>query len=140
MEIGERIRKQRKAIRLRQDELAASVGMSTKSIQRWEYGERPPHADIIPQLAEALHTTVAYLMGLEDAPAPGQESPEPPSKEPEKEPADTPDMVKVDTQTRDHGELYYRFANGSEVRLPDTPENKVLFEKLITQGLGAGKA
>lgn len=128
MEIGERIRKQRKAIRLRQDELAASVGMSTKSIQRWEYGERPPHADVIPQLAEALHTTVAYLMGLEDAPAPGQESPEPPSKEPEKEPPATP-------ETDGRGTLSYTFENGEKLEVPATPEYAALFERMVTQRL-----
>ena len=140
MNMAERIREQRKGHGISQGELADRMGLSVKTIVRWEANERSPKAAIMPQLAEVLHTTVPYLMGMEDSPTPGLETLNIPPKEPEKEPADTPDMVKVDTQTRDRGELYYRFANGSEVRLPDTPENKVLFEKLITQGLGAGKA
>ena len=140
MGTAERIKECRKKLGLSQIALSEILGISYMTVRRWETLKRAPSTAIMPKLAEALHTSVAYLMELEDGPAPGQEPLEPPSKEPEKEPADTPDMVKVDTQTRDHGELYYRFANGSEVRLPDTPENKVLFEKLITQGLGAGKA
>ncbi len=66
MEMAERIKKQRKAAKLRQNELADILGVSTKTLQRWEYGERSPRAAELTRLAEVLNTTVSYLMGADE--------------------------------------------------------------------------
>ena len=36
------------------------------TIRRWEWNERNPDISIMPRLAEALNTSVAYLMGLDN--------------------------------------------------------------------------
>ena len=63
--VSARIREKRKAQKLTQQELAEKVGVSLMTILRWEKGERTPNALIMPQIAEALNTTVEYLMGLQ---------------------------------------------------------------------------
>ena len=59
---GDRLRKIRKKKVLRQDELAAMVGVATKTLQRWEYGETTPRADDIAKLCEVLHVTESELL------------------------------------------------------------------------------
>lgn len=61
-----RIKTRRKELRLTQSELAQKVGTSLMTIVRWEKGERTPNISIMPKLAEALNTSVAYLMGFDD--------------------------------------------------------------------------
>ena len=67
MTIGEKIRTQRKRINIKQDELGDCLGISAKTIQRWEAGERMPNTKMLPKLAETLNTSVEYLMGLGDS-------------------------------------------------------------------------
>ena len=67
MTIGERIRLQRKRINIKQEELSDRLGFSAKTIQRWEAGERMPNTKVLPKLAEALNTSVEYLMGLTES-------------------------------------------------------------------------
>ena len=64
MTIGERIRVQRKRINIKQEELSDRLGVSAKTIQRWEAGERMPNTKMLPKLAEVLDTSEEYLMGL----------------------------------------------------------------------------
>jgi transcriptional regulator with XRE-family HTH domain len=68
----ERIKLKRKEANLLQANLAEKTGVSTKTIGRWETGERVPDADQIKKLASVLGTTASYLLGeTEDAaPAP----------------------------------------------------------------------
>ena len=75
MTIPERIKQCRKAQKMTQEKLAELVGMSIMTIRRWEWGEQTPNASVLPKLADALHTTVSYLMGEE----PDTEPPLPPS-------------------------------------------------------------
>ena len=67
MTIGEKIRLQRKRVNMKQEELGDNLGISAKTIQRWEAGERMPNTSIIPNLAKTLNTSVEYLMGVDDA-------------------------------------------------------------------------
>ena len=49
---------------LTQAELAKITGMTTRSIQHYEVGSRTPkNIEIVSKLADALNTTVDYLMG-----------------------------------------------------------------------------
>jgi len=61
----------RKRTGMSQEQLAELVGVSLMTIRRWEWGETSPSAKKLPKLAEALNTSVEYLMGLtDDAPPP----------------------------------------------------------------------
>lgn len=72
MNIAEKIKRQRKANGLNQEELAERLGLSITTIRRWEWGRRAPNAVILPKLAEVLNTSVAYLMGLDEDTATAQ--------------------------------------------------------------------
>ena len=66
MTIGEKIRKERKKIGLTQEELGKQIGVSFKTVQRWETDERMPNVAFMPLLASALKTSINYLMGIGD--------------------------------------------------------------------------
>ena len=66
MGIGEKIKQQRKLSGLSQEKLGGQVGVSLKTIQRWENGERSPRIEEIKNLAGALNTSVEYLMGVDN--------------------------------------------------------------------------
>ncbi|MCR5346443.1 MAG: helix-turn-helix domain-containing protein [Fretibacterium sp.] len=67
MDVSERIRERRKADGLSQIALAERLGMSYMTVRRWEGGKRTPRMEELQRLADALGTTVPYLMGI-DAP------------------------------------------------------------------------
>ena len=68
MLIGDKIRQQRREIGITQENLSEKMGVSLKTIQRWESGIRSPRMEEINKLADKLQTTTGYLMGLEDKP------------------------------------------------------------------------
>ncbi len=68
--IGTRIKNRRKQLRITQKELGAAIGKGESTISEWEAGKRSPDVELIYALAEALHTTPAYLMGWSDDPEP----------------------------------------------------------------------
>ena len=68
MLIGDKIRQQRREIGITQENLSEKMGVSLKTIQRWEAGIRSPRMEEINKLADKLQTTTGYLMGLEDKP------------------------------------------------------------------------
>ena len=66
MNLSDRVRLRREALGLSQEELAVRMGYSSRSsINKIENG-RPCSQKIIVRLAEALHTTPAFLMGWEE--------------------------------------------------------------------------
>ena len=65
MELKDKIRLQRKSARLNQEKLSELIGVSSKTIQRWESGERSPRLEEIEKIAEALGTTTDYLLNGE---------------------------------------------------------------------------
>lgn len=77
-QLSQRIRQQRRALGLSQEELASRMGYRSKSsITKLEKGVNDlPHSRL-EELARALHTTPAWLLGLEpvsSAPPPGFEA------------------------------------------------------------------
>lgn len=67
MSFPDRLREKRLQLNLSQAELAALVGVSTRSIQNYELGSRrPQHIETVQKLAAALHTSVEALMGSSD--------------------------------------------------------------------------
>lgn len=64
MEIGQRIKDRRKALKMSADELGKRLGKDRSTIYRYEKGdiENLP-LDILEPIAKALNTTPQYLMG-----------------------------------------------------------------------------
>ncbi|MBQ8360263.1 MAG: helix-turn-helix domain-containing protein [Oscillospiraceae bacterium] len=68
MTIGDRIKQRRLEIGLSVDQLAEKIGKNRATVYRYESKEIEKFPiDILSPLAEALHTTPAYLMGWEDS-------------------------------------------------------------------------
>ena len=66
--IGENIMERRKELGITQEELALKMGYKSKStINKIELGINDIPQSKVVKFAEALHTSVAYLMGWEDA-------------------------------------------------------------------------
>ena len=61
----ENIRAYRKAQGLTQKELAEQLGISDKTVSRWESGVQLPEASLIPDLASVFHITIDELYGVE---------------------------------------------------------------------------
>ena len=56
------IRERREALGLSQTELAEAVGISAKSLSRYESGERDPRASDLVKIADALGCSVELLV------------------------------------------------------------------------------
>ena len=65
--IGGYIARKRKEQNLTQEQLAQQLGVSNKTISKWENGKCMPDYSIIQKLCEALHVTLPELMDGEDA-------------------------------------------------------------------------
>ena len=67
MNIGQRIKERRKALKMSADEMGAKLGKDRSTIYRYEKGdiENLP-LDILEPIAEILQTTPQYLMGWEE--------------------------------------------------------------------------
>ena len=66
--IGDRIRKRRRHQEISQADLAKMLSVSIKTISNWETNAHAPRGAVLNALAEALSTTVAYIMGESDDP------------------------------------------------------------------------
>lgn len=51
-----------------QKDIAKSVGLSLRSYQRYEYGERNPTSDVIIKLCDYFDVSADYLLGRTDNP------------------------------------------------------------------------
>ena len=65
--IGSYIAEKRRTLNLTQEQLAKTLGVSNKTISKWENGKCMPDYGIIQKLCEALQVTLAELMEGEDA-------------------------------------------------------------------------
>ena len=65
--IGSYIARKRKEQNLTQEQLAEKLGVSNKTISKWENGKCMPDYSIIQKLCEVLHVTLPELMDGEDA-------------------------------------------------------------------------
>ena len=65
--IGSYIVRKRKEQNFTQEQLAEQLGVSNKTISKWENGKCMPDYSIIQKLCEALHVTLPELMDGEDA-------------------------------------------------------------------------
>jgi transcriptional regulator with XRE-family HTH domain len=77
MTIGERIKNRRIELGMSQEELAKKIGYSSRSsINKIELDVQQLRQSKIMDIAKALNTTTAYIMGW-DEPEPAKEEPEP---------------------------------------------------------------
>lgn len=65
--IGERIAKQRKHLRISQSELAAQLGKSLRTVQKYESGEIDMSVSVLEQIAKILKVPINYLMGYDSS-------------------------------------------------------------------------
>lgn len=71
MLIGDRIALRRKELGMTQTELAMKMGYKSKAaISKIETNVNDITQSVVVKFADALDTSIAYLMGWEDAPAP----------------------------------------------------------------------
>ena len=60
--IGARLRELRRAVSMRQEDLADKIGVAKKTLQRWEYGETFPKAPELALICQVLGTTEGELL------------------------------------------------------------------------------
>lgn len=65
---GKQIAQMRKALGLTQKELAEALHVTDKAVSKWERGVNFPDLGLMEDLAQALGTTPAVLLGLENMP------------------------------------------------------------------------
>ena len=64
--LGNRIKKAREQAGLTQEELAGLIGISRTAIARYELGEIEPKIRNLIAIAEQLHVSVDYLLGIDN--------------------------------------------------------------------------
>ena len=64
--IGDYIAKKRREENLTQEQLAEKLGVSNKTISKWENGKCMPDYSIIQKLCDSLHITISELMDGHD--------------------------------------------------------------------------
>ena len=62
MDIGQAIKELRTKRDMTQEQLAASVGMTTNAISMWELGKRIPPKESIERLCRAFGIPVSYML------------------------------------------------------------------------------
>ena len=113
MGIGTRIRQLRKRANLTQPELAERVGVHETTIRRWEQEkDKGPDAKTVNILAEVLKTTPDYLLSNMEL------------------------DIKDDADSQN--KLVYEW-EGHRLALPNTPETRAMFERLVSPLIGAMK-
>lgn len=64
-EFGERLSNQLQKQGMTQKELAETINTTEATLSRYVSGDREPKADVLSNIATALHTTSDYLLGIE---------------------------------------------------------------------------
>ena len=64
--IGEQIAKYRKQKKLTQEQLGEALGVTNRTVSKWEAGTSQPGVDAIPDIARALGITLDMLFGVEE--------------------------------------------------------------------------
>ena len=65
--LGDRLKSLREGRKLRQDQVAAVIGVSSCTLSQYESGMRQPSYDILICMARLFHVTTDYLLGVSDA-------------------------------------------------------------------------
>ena len=128
--VGERIKLAREKKGLKQEKLGELIGAHTVTISRWERGINQPNSDTLNRLAQVLDTSTGYLLGETD--------------DPKRYTSRLLELVGTDGNESSLIVSKHDAPGGSEavarliyeqddkrLDLPDTPENRELFEKLV---------
>ena len=67
-DLGLRLQAMRKRMGLTQQQLGDRIGVSRDAISHYENNSQTPPLEKVTRLASCLHTSVDYLLGLEDEP------------------------------------------------------------------------
>ena len=128
MIFGERLKQLREG-KYSQEELADMLHVHNNTISKWENGSQEPRAKKVAELAQILGTTPSYLLGDTDNPdvnAIAQKNEQQISGR----------DISLDNKA---GHLVFR--NGDlVVDIPDTPENKTLYWRIIEKVLSNSPA
>ena len=68
IDYADRLKKIRLKMDLKQTEVAATAGLSLRTYQRYEYGQRQPTADVLVALANFYDVSIDYLVGRTNNP------------------------------------------------------------------------
>ena len=117
MVFGERLRQLREG-KYSQEELADILNVNNNTISKWENGIQEPHSKRVSELARVLGTTPAYLLG--DTDNPDANAPEP----------------KIPKEGKSGSNALIWERNGERLELPNTPETRTLFERLVMASMG----
>ena len=123
MVFGERLRQLREG-KYSQEELADILNVNNNTISKWENGIQEPHSKRVSELARVLGTTPAYLLGDTDNPD-ANAVPETSGRD-----------ISLDNKA---GHLVFRHGDFI-VDLPDTPENKNLYWRIVEKVLNGSTA
>ena len=67
LNIGENLRRLRRAADMTQEQLADKLGVAYQSVSRWENGTTYPDMEFLPVLAGIFGVTVDELIGMEES-------------------------------------------------------------------------
>ncbi len=123
MKIADKIRQQRRLENITQEELSGLVGVSLKTIQRWENGERSPRIQEIQKLADILSVPVEYLINSNDMSD---------STDPQIQLIPTQSRASQETNT---GMAILTLENGRKIEAPATPEGYAFLKDLFAMSL-----
>ena len=120
MTIGERLKQLREG-KYSQEELADILKVSNVTISNWENGLQEPRSKRVRELAEALGTTPAYLLGENDSPN------------------DTKSLTDKQSE-RKQNMAVLTFRNGEKIEAPATPDGYAFLKELFAMSLGGQPA
>ncbi len=111
MGIGTRIKEERKRAGITQPELGEKIGVHETTIRRWEQErDKGPDAIMVQKIAEVLGVSVEDL------------------------------MTGTENKTMDYKsegkDLVYEWGGTNRLALPNTPETRAMFERLVLAAMG----
>ena len=122
MSIGNKIMYQRKLQRMKQAELADKIGVSTRTLQRWELEEYSPTMSDVSKIAQVLNIPISELLddNIEQSSAPNIRV--------------VPTQSKASQETNT-GMAVLTLESGRKVEVPATPEGFAFLKDLFAMSL-----
>lgn len=69
MTLHERLIELKESKQLLQKDIAAELGLSLRTYQYYEHGDREPNASVLIAMSKYFNVSVDYLLGITDNPA-----------------------------------------------------------------------
>ena len=129
MTIAEKIRQQRRLANISQEEFSKLTGVSLKTVQRWENGERSPRMEEMNRIAQGLNISINDLL---------DSSPENKDNLPI---TIIPSQNKTShSQETNTGMAIMTLQDGHKFEVPATPEGYAFLTNLFTMSLHQASA